>query len=484
MQVLVVGAGPVGLTMASELARHGVRCRVVDKLPAPSGYCKAIGVTPRTLEVWEDMGIARPMIDAGLWLRGMRMVTAGQHRDSVFDFPELPYGGLGIPQFSTERILAEHLTCFGIGVDRGVTFTGLRDEGRSVAAELIHDDGHAEQAEFRYVIGCDGAHSAVRSALEIGFPGDRFPMPFMLGDVTIDWDLPRGFTCFSVVPTQGGPPDFMVAIPLPDQNRYRVTMLASPEFLKSADGEHVQQRSPDHGIASERAGPSLEQLQAVADRLLPGAPKLGNLRWSSLFGISMRLAETYRVGNVFIAGDAAHIHPPTGGQGMNTGIQDAYNLAWKLVAVLRGGADARLLDSYDAERRPVGADVVERTKAASLTFGRERATRENRLADTQILVNYRGSPLVTEASGVEGIGLRPGDRAPDVLGLRQEKVGFPLRLFDVIRGTTHVLMCVFFRAINRRRGEGIREDSFPNSNSPTRPSAPRGHNHQWCGRIT
>jgi 2-polyprenyl-6-methoxyphenol hydroxylase-like FAD-dependent oxidoreductase len=443
MQVLVVGAGPVGLTMASELARHGVRCRVVDKLAAPSGYCKAIGVTPRTLEVWEDMGVARPMIDAGLWLRGMRMITAGQQRDSVFDFPELPYGGLGIPQFTTERILAEHLARFGIGVDRGAMLTGLRDEGRSVEVELTHQDGHAEQAEFRYVIGCDGAHSAVRSAVEIDFSGDRFPMPFMLGDVTIDWDLPRGFTCFSVVPTQGGAPDFMVAIPLPDRNRYRVTMLASPEFLKSANGEYVQQRSPDYGIASERAGPSLEQLQAVADRLLPGAPRLSNLRWSSLFGISMRLAETYRVGNVFIAGDAAHIHPPTGGQGMNTGIQDAYNLAWKLAAVLRGGADARLLDSYDAERRAVGADVVERTKAASMTFGRERAARENRLADTQILVSYRDSPLVTEDLGADGIGLRPGDRAPDVLGLRQEKVGFPLRLFDVIRGTTHVLICVF-----------------------------------------
>jgi 2-polyprenyl-6-methoxyphenol hydroxylase-like FAD-dependent oxidoreductase len=115
MKVLVVAAGPVGLTMASELARHGVRCRAVDKLAAPSGYCKAIGVTPRTLEVWEDMGIAHAMIDAVLWLRGMRMITAGQQRDSVFDFPELPYGGLGIPQFTTERILAEHLARFGIG---------------------------------------------------------------------------------------------------------------------------------------------------------------------------------------------------------------------------------------------------------------------------------------------------------------------------------------------------------------------------------
>src|SRR5271154_3527580 len=129
MQVLVVGAGPVGLTMASELARHGVRCRIIDKLAAPSGYCKAIGVTPRTLEVWEDMGIARAMIDAGLWLRGMRTILAGKTIDSVFDFPELPYGNLGIPQFATERILTEHLAGMGIGVDRGVTLASVRDDG-------------------------------------------------------------------------------------------------------------------------------------------------------------------------------------------------------------------------------------------------------------------------------------------------------------------------------------------------------------------
>jgi len=183
---------------------------------------------------------------------------------------------------------------------------------------------------------------------------------------------------------------------------------------RSAAGE----RDVDHGIASERPGPSLVQLQEVADRLLPDAPKLGNLRWSSLFGISTRLADNYRVGNAFIAGDAAHIHPPTGGQGMNTGIQDAYNLAWKLAVVLRGCADASLLDSYEAERRPVGADVVARTRAASMTFGRERATREHRLADTQILINYRGSRWVTAIRPAGAGGVRAGDRAPDVVGLR------------------------------------------------------------------
>jgi len=443
-EILVVGAGPVGLTMAAELARHGQRCRIIDRLAAPSGYCKAIGVTPRTLEVWDDMGIARPMIDAGLWIEGLRMIIPGKPvRDTIPDLSDLPYGNLGLPQYETERLLAEHLGRFGISVERGVELKGLRDDGRRVDVELARGDGPVEHAQFRYVVGCDGAHSAVRRALGIGFPGDQFPMAFMLGDVMIDWNVPRGRAVRTVQPNENGPPDLFIAIPLPKPRRYRVTMVAPGE---AADGGDA------HGIQSERPGPSLDQLQAVGDRLLPNRPRLSDLRWSSLFRISMRLADKYHVGNVFIAGDAAHIHPPTGGQGMNTGIQDAYNLAWKMALVLRGVADARLLESYDAERRPVGADVVARTRAASESIGQRVRGADDRLRDTQILVNYRGSAWVKDATGkaasgkaasgkaASGKAPRAGDRAPDASGLRRDHVGFPLRLFDVLRGTEHVLI--------------------------------------------
>jgi hypothetical protein len=155
----------------------------------------------------------------------------------------------------------------------------------------------------------------------------------------------------------------------------------------------------------------------------------------------MRLAKTYRAGRAFIAGDAAHIHPPTGGQGMNTGIQDAYNLAWKLALVTRGKAPDRLLDSYDAERRPVGADVVARTRAASEGYGREKGVKPDRLADTQLLISYRATDWVRDDAPDLDPGVPvAGDRAPDVTGLRRHGVGFPVRLFDVLRGTEHVLM--------------------------------------------
>ena len=218
---------------------------------------------------------------------------------------DLPYGNLGIPQYETERILTEHLPRIGVDVERGVGLNSLSDDGRRVHVELGHSGGQIERTEFRFVVGCDGAHSAVRKAAGIGFPGDQFPVEFMLGDVMIDWEVPRGFAVFAIHPNEDGPPDFFVAIPLPERKRYRVSMLAPAEPAEADDA---------HGILSERPGPSLDELQAVADRLLPAVPQISDLRWSSLFRISMRLADKYRAGNAFIAGDAAHIHPPTGGQ--------------------------------------------------------------------------------------------------------------------------------------------------------------------------
>ena len=427
--VLVVGAGPVGLTMAAELARHGVRPRIVDRLAAPLPYCRAIGVTPRTLEVYDDMGIARPMIDAGLWLEGVRIIGPdGSVRDVVPDFSDLPYGPLAVRQPETERVLAGHLASFGVAVERGVTLVGLMQDDDGVSVTLEHADGRREAARFAWVVGCDGAHSAVRKALGVAFEGEAMPMGFMLGEVAMRPAPPRGFAVRAVRPRENDAPDMFIAVPVAGRDRFRVSALA-PMAAGAAE----------HGLSTESAGPDLAALQAVADRLMPEKVALSEMTWSSYFRISMRLAARYRVGRAFLAGDAAHIHPPTGGQGMNTGIQDAYNLAWKLALVVRGVAGEALAASYEAERRPVGADVVARTQAASMKLGREDG-RESRLADTQILVGYRESPIVGAVGESDAASVGAGDRAPDATGLARAHVAHPIRLHDVLRGTAHVLL--------------------------------------------
>ncbi|MCX5515929.1 monooxygenase [Kaistia algarum] len=427
--ILVVGAGPVGLTLALALARHGVPVRIIEKLAQILPYCRAIGVTPRTLEVWSDLGVARDIIDAGLWLTGARIYNPdGSFRDLTRDYPDLPFSPLGIPQYSTESVLQQHLARLGVRVEREASLGSLAQQGDEVAVEIDTAQGR-ESATFRYVIGCDGAHSMVRKALDIAFEGDAMPAEFMLGDVHIDWDVPRGFAVRAVRPIENSVPDLLVAVPLPEPGRYRVSTVL-PERLRAP------RTGTDHGIQADRPGATLEDIQQIAARLLPGTPTLSDLRWSSIFRISMRLAARYGSGNVFIAGDACHIHPPTGGQGMNTGVQDAYNLAWKLALVVKGSASPALLDSYEAERRPVAADVVARTTEQSFNFGRDGRV-PDRLEDTQVLVSYRSGPL---ARG-EGPGnVAAGDRVPDASGFQRAGIGFPLRLHELLGDARFVLL--------------------------------------------
>jgi pentachlorophenol monooxygenase len=436
--VLVVGAGPIGLMMASELRRHGVACRIIDALPEPANQCKAIGIQPRTLEIWENIGIVTDAINAGLWLRGLRVYANGkQMSEMVLDLPDAPYGFLALPQYETERILTAHLNRLGAFIERKTILVSFRQNEEAVIADLSVE-GVAEQIRCRYLVGCDGAHSTVRHGLELSFEGDRYAEQYMLGDVEMQWDLPHGWSYRFLHLVDDKMDDLLVCIPIPGKNRYRLSMFASSELVAA-------RRPVDHGLSADGPKPTLAHIQAVVDRLAPPGAKVGNLRWSSLFGLSHRIVPRYNVDRVFLAGDAAHIHPPTGAQGMNTGVQDAYNLAWKLSLVVKGAAHPGLLESYDAERRPVGEEVVGRThqQAEAQRRGEADTARDRLMKDAQLLVNYRDSPWVTEDSGTadaQDHGPRPGDRAPDVLGLRREGIGFPLRLFDVLRGTGHVLL--------------------------------------------
>ncbi|MEJ0104165.1 MAG: FAD-dependent monooxygenase [Bacteroidota bacterium] len=435
--VLIIGAGPVGLVMAAELARHGITSRIIDRLTAPSPFCRALGITPRTLEVWEDMGISREAIDAGIWLDRLHVEVEGfAPQDFNDDLSDIPFATLCLPQNETERILTAHLLRFGITVERGVSLEMLTQDAEGVTVTLDHNNEKKEEAAFRYVIGCDGAHSKVRKLAGIDFEGESFPFEFMLADVRIDWDLPKGKSFQAIRPVQDSAPDFFVAVPLPQPNRYRVSMLAAPELKKD-----TAETGTEHGIQSERPAPALDHFQAIANRLVTQPARLSDIKWSSIFRISTRLATRYREGHVFIAGDAAHIHPPTGGQGMNTGIQDAYNLAWKMALVLKDAAPESLLDSYNAERREVGMNIIENTLKASLNKD-ANGFRSGRLSDTQILLSYRNSEWVShEEIQITGANtLQAGDRAPDCTGLRRKGVGFPFRLFDILQGTQHVLI--------------------------------------------
>ncbi|RPE29297.1 FAD-dependent monooxygenase [Kitasatospora cineracea] len=404
VDVLVVGAGPVGLTAAAELRRHGVHCRILDRVTEPPPYPKAVGVQPRTFEVWEAMGLVGRALDAALPLHGQLTFTdRAPGPRTALDLPaDVPYRFAALPQYTTERLLAEHLAGLGTEVERGVALTGLRQDEDHVRAVL--DDGRTLAA--RYVVGCDGAHSTVRKAAGIAFDGDAFPEQYMLGDVELDWDLPPGHV---VRATGADPGDVLVAVPLPGHRRYRISSRTT---------------------APDGAAPGLPHLQAVLDRLAPGPVTAHALRWSSTFRISHRLAARYRAGRVLLAGDAAHIHPPTGAQGMNTGIQDAHNLAWKLALTVHGLAADTLLDSYHAERRPVGEEVVGRTvRHARSTPGDLTA---NLLREAQLLIAYPDSPVTDPSCD--------GSRAPDCTGLQRPLTGYPARLHELLHGPRPVLL--------------------------------------------
>ncbi|MFJ3877599.1 FAD-dependent monooxygenase [Streptomyces sp. NPDC090077] len=437
--VLVAGAGPVGLTAAVELRRRGVACRIVDRLPARLPYAKAVGIQPRTLEVWDRMGIVREALDAAVPMRGQLVYVDGVLRDRLEMVlpPEVPYGFAALPQYETERILEEFLARFGTGIERSTELVSFARDERGVTCLLTGPDGGQEELRTRFLVGCDGAHSLVRKGLGLAFGGGAFAEQYMLADVRVDWDLPYGYGVRSThLGPDGKPDDLLVCIPLPGPGRYRMSMLVPPELSSPA-------LSPDgtaHGLEGGRA-PEPEHVQAVLDRLSPQPVTARDMRWSSVFRISHRIVDRYSDGRVFVAGDAAHIHPPTGAQGMNTGIQDAWNLAWKLSLAVAGEAHPRLLESYDAERRPVGEEVVGRTvRHATQGFGADGADPAAIvLREAQLLVGYPGSPVVGPDRGTSG-GPRPGDRAPDCGGLAGEVPHYPLRLFDLLRDREHVLL--------------------------------------------
>ncbi|MGW7437154.1 FAD-dependent monooxygenase [Streptomyces sp. NPDC054849] len=439
--VLVAGAGPVGLTAAVELRRRGVSCRIVERLPARLPFAKAVGIQPRTLEMWDRMGLVRAALEAAVPMRGQFTYLGGVEQARL-DFavpPEVPYGFAALPQYETERILDEHLARFGTAVERGTELVSFGQDADGVTCRLHTPSGAEEEVRTRFLVGCDGAHSIVRKGLGLSYEGGAFPEEYMLADVRVDWDLPAGYGVRSMhLDGDGKVDDVLVCIPLPGRGRYRMSMMVPPE-LSTARLAGGASDGVTHGLQTGRA-PGLPDVQTVLDRLSPRPTTASDIRWASVFRISHRIVDRYGDGRVFVAGDAAHIHPPTGAQGMNTGIQDACNLAWKLSLAVDGAAHPGLLASYDAERRPVGEEVVGRTvrHAARGVESDPEDPATLMLREAQLLVGYRGSPIVDPAG--EGPGPGPGDRAPDCGGLTGQIAAYPMRLYDLLRERGHVLL--------------------------------------------
>ena len=438
-EVLIAGAGPVGLTAALELRRRDVDVLVLDRLARPAPYAKAVGIQPRTVELWDSAGIARRALDAAVTLRGQIVYVNGAQVSRIdLQLPDtVPYRFAALPQYETERVLAESLANLGTHVQRGVEFLDFSQDDTQVIS-TVSDRAGQRTVVSQYLIGCDGAHSVVRKGLGLNFEGGAFAEEFMLADVQLDWDLPQGYGVRAMHKTGDTTDDALVCIPLPGRKRYRASMFVPAELSTEPPADGIS-----HGLEGSRA-PELRHIQAVLDRLAPTPTTASNMRWSSVFRISHRLVDRYSVGRVFVAGDAAHIHPPTGAQGMNTGVQDAYNLGWKLALAVRGSAADGLLDTYHTERHPVGEEVVGRTvRAARAGIGAGETDFQTAMArEAQLLVGYPDSPIVGQQIADDALANGPiaGQRAPDATGLAQDTVSYPIRVHDLLRHSGHTLL--------------------------------------------
>lgn len=459
--ILVVGAGPVGLTMACELTRHGVPVRIIDKAESPSLYSKAQVVHSRTLEILEEMDaeLAARVVAHGLPTSRLNFYTQDWQRLAGVEIGEpdtrYPYM-LNISQRETERLLTEHLVSRGVLVERQVELKSFAADAEGVTCTLNHADGRTETVRTPWLLGCDGSHSAVRKGAGIEFTGESYEWRITQADVHIDWssDVPTN-EVFGFVSPSGA----IGAFPLPGGNRYRLMAFDthSPPDL------------------------TIELFQQLLDERGPPGCRVSDPRWMVQFNLHCRQVPRYQAGRVLLAGDAAHIHSPAGGQGMNTGMQDAYNLAWKLALAYHGVAGQKLIESYHAERHPVAQAVLRSTDMGTRYMGtamtlesrfavalRNQAMRfmtslgfVQRMASramSELGISYEDSPIVgqhragpwsrTDGPSVEAPGLRdyfafgdgptPGTRVSDIRFT--DSGGVTQRLLPFLRGGRHQVL--------------------------------------------
>jgi len=337
--VLIVGAGPVGLTLAIECCRHQVNFRIVDHLPSRSDKSKALALWSGTLECLAAMGVVEEFLEVGVPIRRfifadhgkiLNEIPSSQGVDSPYPAPMM------LPQSRTEEILERHLESLGKKVERGVEFLSLSQEEEGVTAELMNHMGERETLQVKYLTGCDGARSLIRHALPVQFEGETESLGFVLIDAKVEGDLPND----AMFNSWGG----------------GYTTVFFP--VKEGVFRMFTQRKD----RTNEAPPTLEEMQGYLHATGLDRLRLYDPEWLSYFNINERVASRNRVGRVFLIGDAAHIHSPAGGQGMNTGMQDAFNLGWKLGLLLHGKGDPEMIaESYFQERHPIAQTLVEET---------------------------------------------------------------------------------------------------------------------------
>jgi 2-polyprenyl-6-methoxyphenol hydroxylase-like FAD-dependent oxidoreductase len=405
---LIVGAGPVGLTMAIELARYGVGVRIIDKAPARTDKSKALVIWSRSLELLERAGCSTALVDTGYKVEAINILADKQpiaHLKLEGLETKYPYG-LMVPQSETERVLDEFLNGLGVKVERAVELISFTASNDKVVSILRSADGTEETLETSWLVGCDGAHSTIRHQLGMEFHGETLLNDWILADVHLE-NTPRAPEINIVWHTDGVLATFPIA-----ENRYRI----------------VADVGPAHKDADQRPEPTLADVQAILDKRFPGGVRAANPHWISAFRINERKVTDYRSGRVFLAGDAAHVHSPAGGQGMNTGMQDACNLAWKLALVVRGIGSESLLDSYSPERSPIAEQVLKatgrvtslitmtgevtqflRNHTAALILGLAPVQKFAATTASEISIGYPHSPLNAPRGYREPL---PGVRAP------------------------------------------------------------------------
>jgi 2-polyprenyl-6-methoxyphenol hydroxylase-like FAD-dependent oxidoreductase len=454
IDALVVGAGPTGLTLALELARRGLAVRVVDRATGrPIDKSRAVAVQARTLEILDQLGLAEEAHRRGVVNPALNLLLPSGRRVRIpFDpapeigtpWPEI----LMLPQESDEEMLAGALAEHGVGVERGVELTGFDQSEDGVRCTVRSERGDREEiVEAAWLLGCDGTHSAVREAAGITFDGDTYDDRCLLGEVQVDGVFPAGE--ISICPRRRG---VLAAFPVPGERRFRIIVVLPGRTGQATDGPL-----------------ELDEFRGVVRDLLGQPLSIEQTFLLSRYQLHHRIASRFRAGRVFLAGDAAHIHSPAGGQGMNTGIQDAWNLGWKLAAVHRGRMEPWVLDTYESERRPVaerllgftdrlfgvvaGHGLVSGTvrrvapTLAARAFGWKRVQRRIVGFVSQLRIRYPDSALSLQVGTAPAGAIRPGDRAPD--GLLEDGS----QLFRHL-GTTHVLLLFGATEALRRRIDG------------------------------